>query len=123
MPDVRPPMPGPIVQPNFLSVEEAVRHVPFPISKKDLLEQIDDEASALLGGRNVDLRDIIKDLRDDFFATEDEFREALEREYGPLSDEAEAEARPLVPGETTPPVLSVGPLVEPPEAEPEDRLP
>lgn len=97
MPDVRPPMPGPIVQSNFLGVEDAIRHVPFPISKRDLLEQIDEESSALLGGRNVELRSLVKDLRDDFFDSEDEFREALEREYGPQSDEVEGEATPLAP--------------------------
>lgn len=99
MPDPRPPVPGPIVQPNFLSVEEAVGDITFPISKKDLLDQLTEDASALVAGRNMDLHEMIKDLHDDFFDSEDEFREALEREYaGRLHEDAD-----------TPGVLPTGP--------------
>lgn len=77
----RPPAPGGVVTPNFLMIEEAVANVTFPISKRDLLEQIGD-GTAIFNGRNVDLHDFIRDLNDDFFETEDEFRSALEVEYG-----------------------------------------
>lgn len=84
-PDAHPPIPGGIVQPNFLTVEEAVGDVTFPISKKDLLEQVGD-GTTMLHGRNIDLHDLIKDLHDDFFESEEDFRAALEREYITLDE-------------------------------------
>lgn len=83
-----PPAPGPFVQPSFLGVEEALEHVTFPISKKDLLEQLVDGESALLDGRNIDLRELVKDLHDDFFDTEEELHTALERTFGARDEEA-----------------------------------
>lgn len=80
-----PPAPGPVVTPNLAAIEEALRPVTFPISKRDLLDQLSDEDSVVLNGRNVDLRTLVKDLHDDFFETEDEFRSALESEYGALA--------------------------------------
>lgn len=76
-----PPSTGGIVAPNFLSVEEAVGNVTFPISKRDLLDQVGD-ATVLLNGRNVDLHDLVRDLNDDFFESEEAFHDALEIEYG-----------------------------------------
>lgn len=78
-----PPPPGPMVTPNFLMVEEAVGNVTFPISKRELMEQLGD-GTTLFNGRNVDLHDLVRDLNDDFFESEDEFRSALEREYAGL---------------------------------------
>ena len=122
MPDVRPPTPGPIVQPNFLSVEEAVGDITFPISKRDLLEQLSDDASAIVAGRNVDLHEMIKDLHDDFFHSEDEFREALERQYVTTPEDLDTPgALPTAPGETWQSRVgpgdsaSPGTIMEPPE--------
>lgn len=81
-----PPPPGDIVTPNFLAVEEALGSVTFPITKGDLLEFVGD-GTALLGGRNVDLRTIILGLNDDVFEDEESFREALERRYANASPE------------------------------------
>lgn len=97
----RPPMPGPILQPNFLNVEEAVATVLFPISKRELIEQLG-EGTVIVRGRNVDLHTLIKDLHDDRFESEDEFREALERQYGPIDapDDHAPAALPSGPQET-----------------------
>lgn len=96
-----PPAPGPVVSPNFLMVEEAVGNVTFPISKRELMEMIGD-GTVIFNGRNVDLHDIIRDLNDDFFESEDDFREALELQYaGLLAEDGE------VP--ETPSPLSTGP--------------
>jgi hypothetical protein len=96
-----PPAPGPIVQPNFLNVEEAVADVTFPISKKELIEQVGD-GTVLMQGRNVDLAQLIRPLDDDYFESEDEFRETLERSYGPIDapDEHAPAALPTGPYET-----------------------
>lgn len=82
-----PPVPGPFVQPNFLSIEEALGDVTFPISKRDLLDQVRD-ATALYAGENVDLADFISDLRDDFFESEEALHAALESRLGATDDEA-----------------------------------
>lgn len=89
--DTHPPVPGPFVQPNFQPVMEAVAHVAvFPISKPDLLEKVSsDDISVLLEGQNVDLHELIKDIHDDFFQSESEFLDALERHY--TSESAEPE--------------------------------
>lgn len=85
-----PPTPGPIVQPNFLAIMEAI-DVPFPISKRELIEEVEDD-TVLLGGRNVSLHDVIKDIHDDYFESESEFLDALENHYSTLGDhEAQAE--------------------------------
>lgn len=80
-----PPAPGGFVTPNLSAIEEAIRPVTFPISKRDLLDQLADEDTVVLNGRNLDLRTLVKDLHDDFFDNEDEFRSALESEYGALA--------------------------------------
>lgn len=80
MRDAHPPLPGPVVQPNFLAVMEAVGDVTFPISKRELIEQVGD-GTVILSGRNVELHDLIKDIHDDFFDNESEFLGALERHY------------------------------------------
>ena len=79
-----PPAPGPFVEPNLEAIEEAIRSVTFPISKRDMMDQIADEDTVVLNGRNVDLRTLVKDLPDDFFDSEDEFRRAVEATYGTL---------------------------------------
>lgn len=99
MPDARPPMPGPIVQPNFLAVMEAVHSVTFPISKRELIEQVGD-GTVLFQGRNVDLHELIKDIHDDYFESEEELRDALERSYGAHDAEAEGGALPTGPRES-----------------------
>jgi hypothetical protein len=73
-----PPAPGSIVQPNVSAIENALRDITFPISKKDMIDQIADEDTIVLAGRNVELRQLVRDLPDDFFESEDEFREHLE---------------------------------------------
>jgi hypothetical protein len=81
MPDnAHPPTPGPVVQPNFLAVFEALGDVTFPISKRDLLEQVGD-GTVVLEGRNVELHTLIKDIHDDFFDDEAELQAAFERHY------------------------------------------
>lgn len=100
-----PPSPGGIVQPNFHGVEEIIGNVTFPISKKDLLDQVGD-ATAVVHGRNVDLHEFIKDLRDDFFENEDEFRAALESQYARFGDDGES------PTPAHDPNLAQGPLGE-----------
>lgn len=84
----RPPAPGPLVSPNFLAIEEAVANVTFPISKRELMDQMGD-GTAIFNGSNVDLHDLIRDLNDDFFESEDEFRVALEMEYAGILRGAE----------------------------------
>lgn len=83
-----PPVPGPVVQPNFLSIVEALGDVTFPISKRDLLDQVRD-GTALYAGRNVDLADVVSDLHDDFFDSEEELRSALEQRFGATDDNEE----------------------------------
>lgn len=82
-----PPAPGPTVQPNFLPVMEAVVDVSFPISKRDLLDQVG-TGTVLFQGRNVSLRDIVKGIHDDEFDTDAEFLDALARHYS-VTDEEE----------------------------------
>lgn len=101
--DAHPPSPGGIVQPNFHGVEEALDGVTFPISKRDLLDQVG-EATAFVHGRNVDLHVLIKDLHDDFFEDEEEFRRALESQYARFTEEGDAPEPPLDPA------LGAGPL-------------
>lgn len=72
-----PPTPGPFVQPNSLPVMEAMGGVPFPISKRELIEEVGDR-TVLIDGRNVSLHDLIKEIHDDYFETEAEFVAALE---------------------------------------------
>jgi len=92
-----PPAPGPVVRPNLAAIEEAVRDVTFPISRRDLVEQIREDDSVILAGRNVDLRSLVRSIADDFFETEDEFRDALERAYADDTEGAEAIVLPFPP--------------------------
>jgi hypothetical protein len=92
-----PPAPSSLVQPNLTAIEDALRDITFPISKRDMLDQIDDEETVVLGGRNADLRTLVRDLNDDYFETEDEFRGALEAAYGDRGDGAEAILLPTPP--------------------------
>lgn len=91
-------MPGPTIRPNFMPVMEAISNVTFPISKRDLLEQVGDE-TVLLRGRNLSLHDLIKDIHDDAFDSDGEFLAALESQYGAGgeagADEAPAEGEPF----------------------------
>ena len=95
-----PPTPGPFVQPNFLAVMEAVGDVAFPISKRELIEQVGDD-TVLFQGRNVALHDLIKDIHDDYFDSEDELLAAMETEYA-RPDEAEADGGVLPAGPQEP---------------------
>ncbi|HUR68854.1 MAG TPA: hypothetical protein VM370_06365 [Candidatus Thermoplasmatota archaeon] len=90
MQDAHPPAPGPVVQPNFLPVMEALGDVTFPIAKSELLEQVEG-GTVLFQGRNVDLRDLLKEVHDDFFDSEEELEGALERLYAPSETDADAE--------------------------------
>lgn len=96
-----PPAPGPMVAPNFLMIEEAVGHVTFPISKREMMEMIGD-GTTIFNGRNVSLHDLIRDLNDDWFDSEDEFRTALENEYGGRlsGEDAEPTSTPTGPMST-----------------------
>ena len=96
-PSPPPPAPGPVVAPNFLMVEEAVGNVTFPISKRELMEMLGD-GTVLFNGRNVDLHDLIRDLNDDFFESEEEFRSALEMQYGLVGGDGEVEPTPTPTG-------------------------
>jgi len=99
MPDPPPPTPGPILTPNFLAVEEALGTITFPISRRDLLDVLlaeDESPTALLNGRNVDLADLVAELNEDFFDTEDDFRSALETRFA-RGEEADPEPLPTGP--------------------------
>lgn len=87
MPDKahHPPAGGGVVSPNFLSVEEALGNITFPISKRDLMDEIDG-GTVLLRGRNVDLRELVKDLHDDYFESEEELHEKLFDSYATSSE-------------------------------------
>ena len=84
--------------PNFLAVEEAVGNITFPISKRELMDTLGD-GTVLFEGKNVDLHDLVRDLNDDYFESEGEFRTALEMQYGNLlRDDADADPMPLGTG-------------------------
>lgn len=119
MPSARPPAPGPIVSPNYLSLAEAVGDITFPISKRELVERVGD-GTALFQGRNVDLSEVLGDLDDDYFDSEEELQGALERRYGALDDpdggqlgtgSPESYQSTVGPGDTASP----GSYLEPPE--------
>lgn len=84
-----PPPPGPTVRPNFLAIMEAISDITFPISKRDLLDQLGDD-TVLFQGTNFSLHDLVKDIHDDQFATDAEFLDALENLYTPSEDEEPA---------------------------------
>jgi hypothetical protein len=95
-----PPPPGPLVTPNFLAVEEALGNVTFPIAKRDLLDiLLEDDATptALLGGRNVELADIVAEIGQDYFESEDDFRAALESRFAGLPSDPDPEPLPSGP--------------------------
>ncbi|GEM_PF-6048351 len=95
-----PPVPGPLVMPNFLAVEEALGDVTFPIAKRDLLDIIgagDEAPTALLGGRNVDLADLVAELSEDYFESEEDFRAAMERRFAALPNDPDPEPLPTGP--------------------------
>lgn len=91
-----PPAPGGFVAPNVNLIEEAVRDVTFPISKRELIERIDEDRTVILNGRNVDLRTLVRDLNDDFFESDQEFRDVLLHAYSDL-ERAEAMDLPMPP--------------------------
>lgn len=93
MAPAHPPTPGDIVTPNFLTVEEALANVTFPISKRDMMEQVAD-ATVIFDGRNMDLHDLVRDLNDDFFDDEAELLRALEYKYGMIQEHAELAQTP-----------------------------
>ena len=96
-PPTHPPVPGPVVQPNLTAIEDMMRDITFPISRRDLIEQISEEDTVILQGRNVELRSLVRQLHDDFFETEDEFRSELETALGERADGAEAIMLPFPP--------------------------
>lgn len=71
-----------MVDADLSAVEEAVDRFTFPISKRDMMDGIADDETLLMDGRNVELRTLVRDLNDDFFESEDEFREALRTHFG-----------------------------------------
>src|SRR5581483_12026172 len=96
-----PPAPGPVMTPNFLAIEEALATVTFPIGKRDLLDTLgaqdpDLVPTALVNGRNVDLADLVAEMSQDWFETEDDFRSALEQRFG-LAEDPEPEPPPTGP--------------------------
>jgi len=93
-----PPAPGPMVEPNVNAIENALRDITFPISKRDMLDQIGEEETVVLAGRNVELREIVRDLHDDFFESEDEFRTELQDALAGQADSAETITMPTPPG-------------------------
>lgn len=97
MPEGHPPAPGPLVEPNVNAIENALRDITFPISKRDMLDQIEEGDTIVLGGRNVELRTLVRDLNDDFFESEDEFREELQDKLAHEADSAESLDLPAPP--------------------------
>lgn len=87
MPNRAPPTPGRFTEPNFLAIEEAVARATFPISKIELMREVDG-ATVLVNGSNRDLRELVKDLHDDHFDNIEEFHAALEAAF---SDEFDTE--------------------------------
>lgn len=85
------------MQPNLVAIEDALRDVTFPIGKRELMDQLDDERTVIVGGRNVDLRTLVRDLPDDYFESEEEFRGLLEDAYGMSGDGAETIIVPAPP--------------------------
>jgi hypothetical protein len=61
------------------------------------MAELTDEDTVIVGGRNVDLRTLVRDLNDDYFESADEFHEALETTYGERADGAEAMVVPMPP--------------------------
>jgi hypothetical protein len=92
-----PPRPAGFVRPNVGAIEEALRDFTFPISKREMMEQLTEEDTVILEGRNVDLRTLVRDLNDDYFESADEFHEALETTYGERAQDAEAIVLPMPP--------------------------
>jgi hypothetical protein len=93
-----PPRPGPFVRPNISVIMEALRDVTFPISKRDIMDGLSEEDTIVMGGRNVELRLLVRDLNDDHFESADEFREALELTYGDRTEpRVEAMILPMPP--------------------------
>lgn len=76
-----PPAPGAFVDPNLEAIERAVDRFTFPISKRDMLESLDDSETVVVDGRNTEVRTLVKDLNDDFFDSVEEFRDALRTHY------------------------------------------
>jgi hypothetical protein len=120
-----PPAPGPLVTPNFLAIEEALGTVTFPIGKRDLLDILgardeDLVPTALVNGRNVDLADLVAEMDQDWFGSEEDFRNALEARFGIAED---PDPEPLPTGPQSGWQADVGPgasggaeeYVEPPE--------
>lgn len=93
-----PPAPGGVVTPNLSAVMEAVGNVTFPISKRELMDTLG-ESTVLFNGKNVDLHDLVRDLNDDYFESESEFRVALEDQYaGLLLEDLDLDPVPLPTG-------------------------
>ena len=88
-----PPNPGGVVAPNFLAIEEAVATVTFPVSKREMMDMMGD-GTVLFGGRNVALHDLVRDLDDDYFETEGDFHDALERRYAGALDGQQSDEDP-----------------------------
>lgn len=81
-----PPTPRRFTQPNFLGIEHAVADVTFPIDKRDLMLEVDGK-TVLVQGANHDLRELVKDLNDDYFDSIEEFHVALENHFRTAFDQ------------------------------------
>lgn len=76
-----PPAPGPLIDPNIEAIVRAVDRFTFPMSKREMLERLDDSETVIVNGRNVEVRTLVRDLNDDYFEDEGEFREAVRLQY------------------------------------------
>lgn len=72
---------------------EGVGGAVFPISKRELLDQVGED-TVVFEGRNVALHDLIKEVHDDFFDNEEELLTALETIFVPTAEETDP--RPAV---------------------------
>lgn len=64
--------------------------VTFPISKRELMLEVGEETT-IFQGKNASLHDLIRDLADDYFDSEDELHDALEACYGEAGEDGGAD--------------------------------
>lgn len=93
----RPPLPGTFTAPNLLAIEEAVAQITFPISKRELVAEVEGK-TVFFGGRNVDLQELIRDLNDDYFESEEEFHSVLQDALANRDADTGDEHAPTQPG-------------------------
>lgn len=66
-----------------LRLETAFGDIDFPVSKRELEEAVDGR-TVIFHGKNHDLRDLVRNVPDDAFDTEEELLDALLALYGPF---------------------------------------